>query len=110
MAGRRTRAWTVGRRQGGQVCRSRGVDPPRCRVRKELHRDRLCWGAGFIAEHVDVGPAGIDDSGPDRLVTDQAPWVPILNRGESVFVSARTGNYQEFPYYGGPLLHQMWVQ
>ena len=33
----------------------------------------------------------------DRLVTDQAPWVPILNASETVFVSARVGNYQEFP-------------
>jgi YVTN family beta-propeller protein len=46
----------------------------------------------------------------DRLVTDQAPLVPIFNLGGSVFVSARVGNYQDFPYYGGPLLDQMWVQ
>ena len=30
--------------------------------------------------------------------------------GESVFVSARTGNYQNSQYYGGPLLDQMWVR
>jgi peptide/nickel transport system substrate-binding protein len=46
----------------------------------------------------------------DHLVTGQAPWVPILNIGGSVFVSARTGNYQDSPYYGGPLLDQMWIQ
>jgi YVTN family beta-propeller protein len=46
----------------------------------------------------------------DSLVTDQAPWVPILNLRDSVFVSARAGNYQDSPYYGGPLLDQMWVQ
>jgi len=46
----------------------------------------------------------------DHLVTGQAPWVPILNIGGSVFVSARAGNYQDSPYYGGPLLDQMWVQ
>jgi YVTN family beta-propeller protein len=46
----------------------------------------------------------------DRRVTDQAPWVPILNLDESVFVSARVGNYQDLPYYGGPLVDQMWVR
>ena len=46
----------------------------------------------------------------DHLVTGQAPWVPILNLGNSVFVSARAGNYQDSPYYAGPLLDQMWVQ
>jgi peptide/nickel transport system substrate-binding protein len=45
----------------------------------------------------------------DRIVTDQAPWVPILSRGSTAFVSARTGNYQESPIYG-PLLDQMWVR
>jgi peptide/nickel transport system substrate-binding protein len=46
----------------------------------------------------------------DRLVTGQAPWVPILNLRGSVFLSARVGNYQDSSYYGGPLLDQMWVQ
>ena len=46
----------------------------------------------------------------DRLVTDQAPWVPILNASETVFVSARVGNYQESPSYGGPLLDQLWIR
>ena len=45
----------------------------------------------------------------DRIVTDQAPWVPILSQGSTAFVSARTGNYQESPIYG-PLLDQMWVR
>jgi peptide/nickel transport system substrate-binding protein len=45
----------------------------------------------------------------DRIVTDQAPWVPILSWGSTAFVSARTGNYQESPIYG-PLLDQMWVR
>ncbi len=45
----------------------------------------------------------------DRIVTNQAPWVPVYN-GESIaFVSARVGNYQESPQYG-PLLDQMWVR
>jgi YVTN family beta-propeller protein len=45
----------------------------------------------------------------DRTVTDQAPWVPILSFGNTTFVSARTGNYQESPIYG-PLFDQMWVR
>jgi YVTN family beta-propeller protein len=45
----------------------------------------------------------------DRIVTDQAPWVPILSRGSTAFVSARIGNYQESPI-SGPLLDQMWVR
>jgi YVTN family beta-propeller protein len=45
----------------------------------------------------------------DRLVTDQAPWVPILNESLAGFVSARVGNYQEAPAYAY-LLDQMWVR
>jgi peptide/nickel transport system substrate-binding protein len=45
----------------------------------------------------------------DRIVTDQAPWVPILNQASTAFVSARIGNFQESPEYG-PLLDQMWVR
>jgi peptide/nickel transport system substrate-binding protein len=45
----------------------------------------------------------------DRIVTDEAPWVPLLNEGSTVFVSSRVGNYQESPVYG-PLLDQMWVR
>jgi ABC-type transport system substrate-binding protein len=46
----------------------------------------------------------------DHVVTDQAPWVPVFNRSETWFVSARVGNYQDSPYYTGPLLDQMWVR
>jgi ABC-type transport system substrate-binding protein/DNA-binding SARP family transcriptional activator len=45
----------------------------------------------------------------DRIVTDQAPYVPIDNLGTAGFVSSRAGNYQESPVYG-PLLDQMWVR
>jgi ABC-type transport system substrate-binding protein len=45
----------------------------------------------------------------DRIVTDQAPWVPILSQGSTTFVSARTGNYQQSPIYG-PLFDQVWVR
>jgi YVTN family beta-propeller protein len=79
--------------------------------------------AGFCDPHIDqlvttAQAAQLTDPGAfrklwaqiDHLVTGQAPWVPILNIGGSVFVSARAGNYQDSSYYGGPLLDQMWVQ
>jgi YVTN family beta-propeller protein len=79
--------------------------------------------AGFCDPHIDqlvnmAQAAQLTDPGAfrklwaqiDHLVTGQAPWVPILNGGGGVFVSARAGNYQDSPYYGGPLLDQMWVQ
>jgi YVTN family beta-propeller protein len=46
----------------------------------------------------------------DRIVTDQAPWVPVLTESTTVFVSARVGNCQVSPYYYGPLLDQIWVR
>ena len=45
----------------------------------------------------------------DRIVTDQAPYVPVLNVGTAGFVSSRVGNYQESPVYG-LLVDQMWVR
>ncbi len=45
----------------------------------------------------------------DRIVTDQAPYVPVFNETSAGFVSSRVGNYQESPEYG-PLLDQMWVR
>jgi peptide/nickel transport system substrate-binding protein len=45
----------------------------------------------------------------DRIVTDQAPYVPIDNGGTAGFFSSRAGNYQTSPVYG-PLLDQMWVR
>jgi peptide/nickel transport system substrate-binding protein len=45
----------------------------------------------------------------DRIVTGEAPWVPIFNQALTTFVSARAGDYQESPYYG-PLLDQIWVR
>ena len=46
----------------------------------------------------------------DRLVTDQAPYVPLYN-GTIIagFVSSRVRHYQASPVYG-PLLDQMWVR
>ena len=46
----------------------------------------------------------------DRTITDQAPLAPVLNTSFTVFVSARVGNYQESPSYGGPLLDQIWIR
>jgi YVTN family beta-propeller protein len=45
----------------------------------------------------------------DRMVTDQAPYVPVFNTGNTGFVSSRVGNYQESPVYG-LLVDQMWVR
>jgi YVTN family beta-propeller protein len=45
----------------------------------------------------------------DRIVTDQAPYVPVSNRSFAGFVSSRLGNYQESPVYG-LLVDQMWVR
>jgi ABC-type transport system substrate-binding protein len=44
-----------------------------------------------------------------RLVSNQAPVVPIFTGSITVFVSARAANYQEQPIYG-PLLDQIWVR
>ncbi|HEX3565122.1 MAG TPA: hypothetical protein VHU17_07100, partial [Acidimicrobiales bacterium] len=45
----------------------------------------------------------------DRMVTDQAPYVPVFNTGNTGFVSSRVGNYQESPVYG-LLVDQMLVR
>jgi peptide/nickel transport system substrate-binding protein len=45
----------------------------------------------------------------DRLVTDEAPYVPVYNGADAGFVSSRAGNYQASPVYG-PLLDQIWVR
>jgi len=79
--------------------------------------------AGFCEPQVDRWPArrrrrsrptrpAPGSCGPSSTVTvtDQAPLVPVLNTSFTVFVSARVGNYQESPSYGGPLLDQIWVR
>jgi hypothetical protein len=45
----------------------------------------------------------------DRIITDEARWVLVLNEALTVFVSSRLGNYQESAEYG-PLVDQMWVR
>ena len=44
-----------------------------------------------------------------RLISNQAPVVPVFTTSPTVFVSARVGNYQEQPM-GTPLLDQIWVR
>jgi len=75
----------------------------------DLHADQLANEAQ-AAQQTDPAAARKLWAQIDHRVTDQAPWVPILNLSECVFVSARAGNYQDSPYYGGPLLDQMWVR
>jgi len=45
----------------------------------------------------------------DRTITDQAPWVPVFNQKEAVFVSSRVANYQASPGYG-TLLDQIRIR
>lgn len=45
----------------------------------------------------------------DRMVTDRAPYVPLLNPRRMDFVSARVGNYQFSPQWG-TLFDQLWVR
>jgi YVTN family beta-propeller protein len=80
--------------------------------------------AGFCDHHVDqlasqaqaaqqTDPAAARKlwASIDRIVTDQAAWVPVFNKsGTAFFVSARVGNYQESGVYIGPLLDQIWVR
>jgi YVTN family beta-propeller protein len=45
----------------------------------------------------------------DHIITDQAPWAPIISFATASFVSARIGNYQQSASLG-PLLDEMWVR
>jgi len=45
----------------------------------------------------------------DRVVVDDAPWVPTISERETTLVSGRVGNYQDNPILG-PLPDQMWVR
>jgi peptide/nickel transport system substrate-binding protein len=80
--------------------------------------------AGFCDHHVDQLASQAQAAQPtdpaaarklwasiDRIVTDQAAWVPVFNESlTAFFVSARVGNYQESGYYVGPLLDQIWIR
>jgi ABC-type transport system substrate-binding protein len=45
----------------------------------------------------------------DRTLTNQAPWVPVIDESPVGFVSSRVGNYQMAPGYTD-LVDQMWVR
>jgi hypothetical protein len=45
----------------------------------------------------------------DRIVTNLAPWVPIMNPREAVVVSRRVGNVQANTEWG-VLIDQLWVK
>lgn len=62
----------------------------------------------LAAQRDDVAEAGDLWADVDRLVTDQAPWVPLSTLHIPVLVSARLGNVLMNPALG-PLLTQMWV-
>jgi YVTN family beta-propeller protein len=73
------------------------------------HADQLASQAQ-AAQQADPAAARALWAQVDRVVTDQSPWVPVFNRSEAWFASARVRNCQESPYYSGPLLDQMWVR
>ena len=94
------------------TCRSLYQDPASTANLAEFcdpHADRLASQAQ-AAQQTDPAAARKLWAKLDRIVTDQAPWVPVLNASYTVFVSARVGNYQESPSYGGPLLDQIWIR
>jgi ABC-type transport system substrate-binding protein len=45
----------------------------------------------------------------DRMVTDDAPIVPVAVLGYAHLVSDRVGNFQAHPQWG-PIYDQMWVR
>ncbi len=75
----------------------------------DLHADQLVRKAR-AAQQADPATARRLWAQADRVVTGQAPWVPLYNESGIWFVSARVRNCQESPYYAGPLLDQMWVR
>ena len=46
----------------------------------------------------------------DRLIVNQAPWVPLANRKVIDVLSRRAGNYQYSPAGLGMLIDQLWVR
>jgi YVTN family beta-propeller protein len=73
------------------------------------HVDKLASEA-LAARLTDPAAARRSWAQVDRIITDQAPYVPFYNgTSAAAFVSSRVGNYQTSPQYG-PLLDQMWVR
>ena len=95
------------------TCRSFYQDPASTANLAEFcdpHVDQLASQAQ-AAQQTDPAAARKLWASIDRIVTDQAPWVPVFNSVRRlVFVSARVGNYQESPSYAGPLLDQIWIR
>jgi len=56
-----------------------------------------------------IGAANVLWASVDRAVTNQAPWVPLINLIPPDLVSKRVGNYTSSPYWG-VLIDQMWVK
>jgi peptide/nickel transport system substrate-binding protein len=93
------------------TCRSFYQDPASTNNSAEYcdpHVDKLASQAQ-TAQLTDPAAARKLWAQADRIVTDQSPWVPVLNGKSIAFVSSRAGNYQYSPEYG-PLLDQMWVR
>jgi YVTN family beta-propeller protein len=94
------------------TCRSFYQDPASTANLAEFcdpHADRLV-SAARAAQQADPAAARRLWAQADRVVTDQAPWVPLFNESWAWFVSARVQNCQDSPEYAGPLLDQMWVR
>jgi peptide/nickel transport system substrate-binding protein len=51
-------------------------------------------------EASDPRAAAVKWAALDRLVTDQAAWVPLVNPRGVLFLSARVGNFQNHPVLG----------
>jgi ABC-type transport system substrate-binding protein len=94
------------------TCRSFNQNPASTLNHAEFcdpHTDELADQAQ-AAQQTDPAAARKLWASIDRILTDQAPWVPILTLSPTVFVSARVGNCQVSPYYYGPLLDQIWIR
>jgi len=94
------------------TCRSFYQDPTSTDNLAEFcdpHADQLVSQAR-AAQQTDPAAARKLWAQADRVITDQAPWVPLYNESGIWFVSARVRNCQESPYYVGPLLDQMWIR
>jgi YVTN family beta-propeller protein len=65
--------------------------------------------AALALQTTDPAAAGSAWAALDHAITDDAPWVPLVNDRGWDLVSARVGDYQHNPEWGA-LLDQMWVQ
>jgi len=63
----------------------------------------------LAAQGSDLGAATRLWTELDRFITDDAPWVPVLNEKRITLVSHRVHGYVSNPVLG-PLFDQMWVQ